>query len=255
MLTRLFGIIGNPLAHSFSPAFFQKKFQQEAINASYEAFPIVAISELPALFDTHDALFGLNVTIPYKTSVIPYLDSMSNAAKLIGAVNCIQIKGGVRTGHNTDWIGFMQSLVPLLESHTNSALILGTGGSARAIAYSLLQLGIEYSFVSRSDDKARYTYDKLTPEIIAAYPLIINTTPQGMFPNIDTAPAIPYEALTSEHLLYDLVYNPTQTAFLAKGAARGATTKNGLEMLELQALASWQVWNADAYSSMHYPTV
>lgn len=237
-----YGIIGYPLSHSFSPAYFKKKFASLNIDSTYEAFPINAISELPDLLYTHPSLCGFNVTTPYKEAVMPYLDEIDPVAAEINAVNCVAIKNGKKKGYNTDALGFEQSLVPLLKHQHTHALILGTGGSSKAVAYALTQLGIFYKKVSRNKKSDCFTYDDLSLEVMAAYKLIINTTPLGMYPNIEAIPPIPYYSIGDQHLLYDLIYNPEETKFLAQGKALGATTKNGFEMLQLQAEASWDIW-------------
>lgn len=238
----LYGLIGYPLAHTFSPAYFKKKFAEEGIPADYKAFPIENINELPELMSSHHNLAGINVTIPYKESIIPYLSETDVAAAAVGAVNCVAIANGRTCGYNTDIIGFEQSLLPLLkEQHTN-ALVLGTGGAAKAVTYVLRKLGIAYKHVSRSRTQGGLTYDQLSQGVIVHHPLIINTTPVGMYPGIDAAPVLPYKYLGPDHLLYDLIYNPEDTRFLELGSAKGAVTKNGLEMLQLQADASWDIW-------------
>lgn len=239
-----YGIIGYPLAHSFSPAYFRKKFASLHLAATYDAFPLSHIGDLPALLAAQPQLVGLNVTLPHKEGILPYLDSVDSSAAVIGAVNCISIKEGKITGYNTDAIGFEQSLIPLLTAHHTQALILGTGGSSRAVAYVLQQLGIPYTKVSASNATGAIAYSDVTPALIDAHKLIINTTPMGMYPLIDNAPALPYNSLGAQHLLYDLIYNPEETRFLVHGKAHGATTKNGFEMLQLQAEASWDIWCA-----------
>lgn len=238
----LYGIIGYPLAHSFSPAYFKKKFVEHHIDAVYEAFTLEHIDEFPTLLLKYPDISGLNVTIPHKEAVIEYLDELDSVAAEIGAVNCIVFKNGKKKGYNTDIIGFERSLIPLLQPQHTHALILGTGGSSKAVAYVLKQLGIMYQFVSRTKQGDCLTYEELTTGVIEQNKLIINTTSQGMYPNVDSAPALPYEAITSQHLLYDLIYNPEETVFLLKGIERGAATKNGFEMLQLQAEASWDIW-------------
>ena len=241
---KVYGLIGYPLSHSFSKGFFAEKFAREGIrDCMYESFPIPEIGELPALIAQYPDLQGLNVTIPYKQVVMPYLDEMSPAAAQIGAVNCIRFKDGRKTGYNTDAIGFRRSLEPLLKSYHNKALVLGTGGAAKAVQYVLENLNIPYKLVSRKASADSVSYEQLDASIMASHTLIINTTPLGMYPNVDAAPALPYELLTDKHLLYDLIYNPAVTAFLQQGADRGATIKNGHEMLILQAEASWEIWN------------
>ncbi|MFY0253751.1 shikimate dehydrogenase family protein [Chitinophaga sp. 30R24] len=241
---KIYGLIGYPLSHSFSKGFFKEKFEKENIaGCLYENFPIPAITELPNLLAQQPQLQGLNVTIPYKEAVIPYLDELSKAAAQIGAVNCIQIENGRKKGYNTDVIGFSKSLQPLLQPQHTHALVLGTGGAAKAIMYALQQLGIAYTVVSRKAGNGAVPYESLTQSVMEQHTLIVNTTPLGMYPQVDTLPEIPYQHLTSRHLLYDLVYNPAETAFLQKGAAQGAAVKNGHEMLILQAEASWEIWN------------
>lgn len=242
-MSALFGIIGFPLAHSFSPAYFKKKFAEHNTDALYEPFLLNNIEELPALLLANPTIQGLNVTIPYKEAVLPYLDELDNTAEEIGAVNCIVFRNGKKKGYNTDSIGFEQSLVPFLQPQHTHALILGTGGSSKAVAYVLKQLGIAYRFVSRAKQHDYLVYEELTPEIISQHKLIINTTALGMYPNVESAPALPYEAISAQHLLYDLIYNPEETLFLARGKVQGAAIKNGFEMLQLQADASWDIWS------------
>lgn len=243
---RLFGLIGYPLSHSFSPGYFNDKFKQNNLhNCLYKAFPIETIFSLKHLINANPNLEGLNVTIPYKKEVLPYLDEQSEAVKSIGACNCIKIKDGKLTGYNTDVIGFENSLKPYLASHHNTALILGTGGAAAAVQYVLDKLEIDYDFVSRKSigDTGTLSYSQLNKELIQSHKLIINTTPLGMYPAVDDCPAIPYEYLTSDHYLFDLIYNPGKTLFLRKGEESGATIKNGAKMLEIQAEESWRIWN------------
>lgn len=239
----LYGLIGMPLAQSFSKKYFTEKFEKESIpDAAYELFPLENISLMKNLLAEQPDLKGLNVTIPYKEQVIPFLTDLSDEATEIGACNCIKISNGRLTGFNTDAPAFKQSLLPRLQAHHKKALILGTGGAAKAVLYVLQSLGIEYAFVSRSKG-AGFTYAELNKAIIQEYPLIINSTPLGSFPKVDTAPCIPYEYLSADNYLYDLVYNPAKTLFLQKGEERGATIKNGYEMLVGQAELSWQIWN------------
>ncbi|MBS1774514.1 MAG: shikimate dehydrogenase [Bacteroidetes bacterium] len=237
-----FGLIGYPLTHSFSPAYFQHKFDVEGIAAIYKAFAIKQIDEYRELLLSHPDLSGLNVTIPYKQAVMPLLDELDNAAAAIGAVNCISINEGSAKGYNTDYIGFKQSLTPLLQPHHTHALVLGSGGASKAVVYALQQLGIEYKIVSRANGDI--SYSDLSRDIISNHHLIINTTPLGMHPDIEQHPLIPYEHLTPQHLLYDLIYNPEETLFLRKAKERGAQIKNGYEMLVLQAEESWKIWNS-----------
>jgi len=242
-----YGLIGFPLKHSFSKDYFNNKFAVESINAEYINFEIASIKELKSIIQDNPQLKGLNVTIPYKEQVIPYLNSLSDNARRIGAVNVIKInrskKKVVLAGFNSDIIGFMQSIEPLLQPHHKNALVLGTGGSAKAIFYGLQQLGIEVVFVSRQKTSEKVlTYSELSPEVMEIHKIVINCTPVGMFPNTDDCPEIPYRLLTSEHLLYDLLYNPNETLFMKKGEEQGASVKNGLEMLLLQAFAGWNFW-------------
>lgn len=241
---RLFGLIGMPLAQSFSKKYFTEKFEKEGIaDSMYELFPLEEIHQLSDLLLRHSNLEGLNVTIPYKEQVLPYLHAIDEEAKAIGACNCIKIKDGKLTGFNTDAPAFRESLLHQLQPHHNKALVLGTGGAAKAVVHVLRGLGIPFTYVSRSSGSG-LVYEELSQEIMEEYPLIINTTPLGSFPKMDTAPAIPYEYLTERHYLYDLVYNPAKTLFLQQGEERGATIKNGYEMLVGQAELSWKIWNA-----------
>ncbi len=237
-----FGLVGKNIAYSFSKNYFLKKFAAEGISASYQNFDIQDLSELPQVLQTKN-LKGLNVTIPYKESIIPYLNHLEADAEKIGAVNTIKIENGKLTGYNTDCFGFMKSLFPLLEKQHQYALVLGTGGASKAVAYALKSLGIEYKLVSRNPSKNQLAYDDLTEEIIAQHPLIINTTPLGTSPQINKAPDIPYRFISKQHLLYDLVYNPPLTNFLANGQAQGAKLYNGQKMLEFQAERAWEIWN------------
>ncbi len=242
-----YGLIGYPLGHSFSIGYFNEKFTNEGINAKYINFEIPSIENFIEVVESNPELRGLNVTIPYKEQVIPYLDSLSPEAKAIGAVNVIRIthKGSrtVLKGFNSDVIGFTRSIEPLLERHHKRALILGTGGASKAINYGLRSLGLETRYVSRTKLAGNITYDELTSEMIHDHNVIVNCTPLGMYPNADTCPDLPYEAMDGHTLLYDLIYNPDETLFMSKGRAHGAIVKNGLEMLLLQAFASWEFWN------------
>ena len=244
---RIFGLIGFPLSHSFSRQFFADKFLREGIHdAVYENFPLTNIELLPALLKEKKELCGLNVTIPYKQEVIPFLDDYNEVVKGTGACNCIRIEGGETFGFNTDVAGFKQSLTPKLAPHHTSALILGRGGAARAVAYALNGMGIGFRYVVRkqlvNDDAI--LYHQLTETIIKAHPLIINTTPIGMYPDTDAFPPIPYEYISSRHYLFDLIYNPAKTAFLEKGEKQGAAIQNGMPMLIIQAEESWNIWNS-----------
>lgn len=242
-----YGLIGYPLGHSFSISYFNEKFQNEGIDAAYENFEIPDIKALPEVLDSNPELRGLNVTIPYKEKVISYLDALSPEAREIGAVNVIKVEHKSRKislkGYNSDVIGFTKSIEPLLERYHKKALILGTGGASKAIEYGLHSLWLETMKVSRSEKSGCIQYKQLKAEDMKEYNVIVNCTPMGMFPNVGTYPPLPYEAMDSHTLLYDLVYNPEQTLFLKKGEARLATTKNGLEMLLLQAFAAWDIWN------------
>lgn len=245
-----YGLIGYPLGHSFSIGYFNEKFQNECIDATYENFEIPSIENLTEILDSNPELKGLNVTIPYKEKVISYLDSISPEARAIGAVNVIKVNHkGNKTelkGYNSDVIGFTQSIEPLLERYHKKALVLGTGGASKAIIFSLKSLGIETLTVSRYERHGCVRYEDITPEMIKEYNVIVNCTPCGMYPQTDDCPNLPYEAMDSHTLLYDLIYNPDETLFLKKGKAQGAMVKNGLEMLLLQAFASWNFWNSDA---------
>ena len=244
----LFGLVGYPLGHSFSESFFNNKFNSEGIDAQYLNFEIPNINEFRNIINTNTNLRGLNVTIPYKEQVIPYLDDIDITASEIGAVNVVKfIRNGnnlILKGFNSDVIGFCNSLKPLLKPHHTHALVLGTGGAAKAITHGLKSLGIEPIYVSRSKKDGALTYNELTPEIIEKYQVIVNTTPAGMYPHVDTCPDIPYHLLTPQHLCYDVVYNPEVTLFMKKSQEQGAMVKNGLEMLILQALAAWEIWNS-----------
>lgn len=245
---RKFGLIGYPLGHSFSKKYFTEKFQNERIrNCSYELYPIENVNILPELIRNEPDLTGLNVTIPYKTSVMALLDEISAEAQDVGAVNTVKIKrtGGKAflSGFNSDVTGFRDSLIPYLRSDIDSALILGTGGSSRAVVYVLKQLGMNVLLVSRKAEKGSVTYADLDPGLFSETFLIVNTTPLGMFPAIEGKPAIDYNLLGPKHILYDLVYNPEKTSFLKMGKERGCVTISGLRMLHLQAEKSWEIWN------------
>ena len=240
-----YGIIGFPLGHSFSRGFFTEKFAREGIDAQYLNFEIPDATMLLDILRENPELKGLNVTLPHKQAVIPLLDELSDEAREIGAVNVIRVRKGKLKGFNSDIIGFTESIRPLLQPHHTKALILGTGGASRAIRVGLSRLGIEWTYVTRSPREKMLAYSDLTPEMMKEYSVIINCSPVGMFPKVDQAPAIPYELLTPKHLLFDLVYNPEDTLFMQKGREQGAIVKNGLEMLFLQAVASWRFWNED----------
>lgn len=244
-----YGLIGFPLSHSFSKKFFSNKFQKEGTNSEYLNFEIDNIDKLPKVINANKDLIGLNVTIPYKEKVIPFLDKLDPAAKTIGAVNTIKIiRAGeniLLEGYNSDTYGFYHSLKPLLKDHHKKALILGTGGASKAIKYVFKDIGIDFYSVSRNNkDEKTIAYTDLTKELIEDHKLIINTTPLGTFPNTSEFPSIPYQYLGKKHLLYDLVYNPEITMFMSKGMEAGSRVKNGYEMLELQALKSYEIWNS-----------
>ena len=244
-----FGIIGYPLGHSFSANFFNEKFQSEGIDATYLKFEIPRIEDFMEVIDENPELCGLNVTIPYKEKVIPYLDELDKNTARIGAVNVIEVQHGTKgkvklIGHNSDIVGFMNSIQPLLQPHHTKALVLGTGGASKAVFHGLECLGVKPQLVSRKKRNDNLlTYAELSAEVMAEHTVIVNTTPLGMSPHVDTCADIPYDLITPQHLVYDVVYNPEETLFLHKAAAQGATTKNGLEMLLLQAYAAWDFWN------------
>ncbi len=250
---RQFGLIGYPLSHSFSQKFFTEKFLQENIvNAKYDNFPIASIESFAGLWKENPNLEGLNVTIPYKKEVIPFLDHSSAVVQEIHACNCIRKFNNELYGYNTDVIGFEKSLLPFLQPHHTHALILGTGGASAAVQWVLQKLNIQFQLVSRNTNtieantemKASLSYDQLAASVIESHTLIINTSPLGMYPNTNEAPPIAYEGITAQHHLYDLVYNPIETLFMKNGLAKGATVQNGLAMLHIQAEESWAIWNA-----------
>lgn len=242
-----FGIIGYPLGHSFSPGYFNEKFQNEGIDAIYEKYELPVITDLQAIIDYTQDLCGFNVTIPYKEKVMSYLDVISPEARAIGAVNVVKVtnKDGKKhlEGYNSDLIGFTRSIQPLLEAHHKKALVLGTGGASKAVMYGLHKLGIETMLVSRYQKNNTIQYEQIDEEVMKEYTVIVNCTPCGMVPHFDECPAIPYCHITPKHLLFDLIYNPDETLFLKNGREQGAVTKNGLEMLLLQAEGAWEIWN------------
>ena len=276
---KIFGLIGYPLSHSFSKKYFTEKFEKENIpDYEYNLYPIEDINQFTQLIANNPSIAGLNVTIPFKESIIPFLDELDETAKAVAAVNCIKIKkappnlpegeellptshyfregrgGPLLIGYNTDVYGFRQSIKPFLETQHERALILGTGGASKAVAYVLKEIGIDCYFVSRNKEQALrsknqdlsnkfFLYEELNENMINAFKLIVNTTPVGMFPNINEAPEIPYNFISSSHLLYDLIYNPNETEFLKRGKLQGASTVNGLSMLHQQAEEAWRVWN------------
>jgi shikimate dehydrogenase len=242
-----YGLIGYPLGHSFSKTYFNQKFAAEKTDAEYVNFEIPTIKELKNVLKDNPDLKGLNVTLPYKTQVIPLLDEIDEDARLIGAVNVIKFTKGMfgktkLKGYNSDIIGFRQSVAPLLNESHRKALILGTGGASKAVFQGLKQLGIASTFVSRAPEESAIMYREITPKIMEQYTVIVNATPVGMYPGVGECPAIPYDLLTPRHLLYDLLYNPDETLFMKKGKEKGAIVKNGLEMLLLQAFAAWEIW-------------
>ena len=235
---RHFGIIGFPLLHSFSAKYFNEKFANEKIEAEYSLYPMKELTNerMNELLDTLD---GMNVTMPYKQAIIPYLERLDETAEAVGAVNVVH----KRVGYNTDCIGFMESIRPLLGEHDRKALVLGTGGASKAVCYGLKKLGVSPTLVSRTPKEGMLGYDQLTEEVMKEYTVIVNCTPLGMTPEEDTYPAIPYEWISARHLLFDCVYNPEETLFLQKGKAQGARIRNGMEMLFGQAKAAWAIWS------------
>jgi shikimate dehydrogenase len=239
-----YGLIGRTLKHSFSKTYFTAKFEKAGItDAVYESFELKSMEEFPGLFTAYPDLKGLNVTIPYKEEVLTYLTDCNAVVKAIGACNCIKVDGENRVGYNTDVVGFRQSLEPKLKSHHQKALVLGTGGAAKAIWYVMEELGIAYKKVSRNRGEATISYEDITADIFEEYLLVINTTPLGMYPDLNAAPVLPYEAIGAKHFLFDLIYNPEKTVFLQEGEKRGAQISNGYEMLIGQAEESWRIWN------------
>jgi len=238
-----FGLVGKNISYSFSENYFTNKFKALGLNNhEYRTYDIKSIQDLPNIIDKD--LMGLNVTIPYKEKIIDFLDEIDEEAKKIGAVNTIKIiKNNKLKGFNTDVYGFEESLRPLLETHHKKALILGTGGASKAVAFVLQKLNIDYLVVSRNPNNDQLSYQDLTKDILKNYKIIINCTPLGTFPEVNTFPDLPYEFLSEIHILYDLIYNPPKTKFLSEGEKRGATIHNGLKMLELQAEKSWEIWN------------
>ena len=244
---KLFGLIGYPLGHSFSKKYFDHKFKEENItDSAFELFPIKDINEFPSLLQENSNLKGLAVTIPYKQSILPFINYVTVAAKQVGAVNCIKFIDGHTTGHNTDVVGFEKSLVPLLQSHHTKALVLGTGGSSKAVQYVLTQIGISFLLVSRDKGNSQncVNYSELDESTMNEHTILINCTPSGMTPNENDMPFIPYNFLSEKHLLYDLIYSPEKTLFLQQGERKGCMIKNGFEMLVIQAEENWKIWNA-----------
>ncbi len=237
-----YGLIGYPLGHSFSPAWFSGKFRKEGMDARYDAFPVQDLSALPALIKK-ERLQGLNITIPHKEAILPFLHRLDPHAAAIGAVNCIRREAdGTLTGFNTDWVGFGKSLSAWLHPLPAGALILGTGGASKAVAYALSQMQIPFRYVSRKGGENGLSYPDISGKILRQYPLIINATPLGTWPEISGKPPLNYHLLSPENALYDLVYNPAETAFMQEGLRHGCRVKNGLQMLEIQAAESWEIW-------------
>ena len=241
------GLIGYPLSHSFSKKYFDEKFQKLNLSDySFSVFSMENINQFPALINEHKNLIGLSVTIPHKETVIPFLDEVDKVAKEIGAVNCIKIANGKLKGYNTDALGFKQSLRPFLDINHTRALVFGTGGAAKAVAHTLKKLNIDVWYVTRkknADLPNSFTYKDLSEEIVSACKLLVNTTPVGMHPNEHEFPALPYNAITAQHLVYDLTYNPAETLFLKKAKEQGALISNGFNMLCFQADEAWRIWN------------
>ena len=235
---RHFGIIGFPLLHSFSAKYFNERFATEKIEAEYSLYPMKELTN-ERMNELLDTLNGMNVTMPYKQAIIPYLEQLDETAEAVGAVNVVH----KRVGYNTDCIGFMESIRPLLGENDHKALVLGTGGASKAVCYGLKKLGLSPTLVSRTPKEGMLGYDQLTKELMNEYTVIVNCTPLGMAPEENTYPAIPYEWISARHLLFDCVYNPEETLFLQKGKAQGARIKNGMEMLFGQAKAAWKIWN------------
>jgi shikimate dehydrogenase len=242
-MAKLFGLLGKSLKHSFSPNFFNSYFQEFEINAQYQLFEIENIQEVEKIFSLNPS--GFNVTVPYKEQIIPLLDELDESAKAIGAVNVVAFENGKKIGYNTDAFGFHQSIKPFLTFHHERALIFGTGGSSKAVAHVFKSIGLDVIFVSRnsSDEVNHFHYSDVNEAMIAACKVIVNCTPVGMYPNIDESIQIPFEALTEDHLVIDLIYNPPLTKFLSKAQESGATILNGASMLREQALKSWEIWN------------
>ena len=240
---RHFGIIGYPLLHSFSARYFNEKFATEHIDAEYSLYPLNngqwTMDNGQKVRHLIDTLDGFNVTLPYKQTIIPFLERLDETAEAIGAVNVVHN----RVGYNTDCLGFIDSIRPLLRDYDRKALVLGTGGASKAVCYGLRKLGVQPTLVSRTPKKGMLGYDELNEAVLAEHTVIVNCTPLGMLPDVDSCPAIPYEMITARHLLFDCVYNPEETLFLHKGKAQGATIRNGMEMLTGQAKAAWEIWN------------
>lgn len=244
-LRKRFGLLGRNINYSFSKGYFTEKFEKENLKGcTYENFDIQEITAFPEIIKNNPDIKGINVTIPYKEIVIPFLDQLSKKAAIIGAVNTIKInKNGKLKGYNTDYYGFTESLKPLLQLHHKRALILGTGGASKGVAFALDELDISYTFVSREAKENAIAYDQINASTFEDYQIIINSTPVGTSPNTESFPLLPYEFFTSKHIAYDLIYNPAETQFLKKAKSQGAQTKNGLDMLVFQAEKAWEIWN------------
>ncbi|MCG8580945.1 MAG: shikimate dehydrogenase [Bacteroidales bacterium] len=244
---KTFGLIGFPLAQSFSQKYFTQKFKDENIDARYLNFEMEDINELPELLEHHAYIAGFSITIPHKENIFKYLNEFDASARDIEACNVVKVtwknKTPILKGYNTDVIGFAASIKPLLKEHHNKALILGTGGAAKAVAYGLKNLDLDYKYVSRNKKTDSLTYSELNKDILDEFQVLVNCTPLGMYPNTDQCPELPYHLLSDKHLLYDLTYNPETTQFMKNGLTHGASAKNGLEMLHLQAEAAWKIWN------------
>lgn len=239
-----FGLIGRNISYSFSKGYFEKKFLELGLNqCSYENFDLQSIDQFPEAVLTQKEVMGLNVTIPYKQDIIPYLDEMDSEAALIGAVNTIKVSQGKTKGYNTDAFGFKTALTPFLKTHHQKALLLGTGGASKAVLHTLKQCGIETTYVSRNPIENQFSYDQLDEAIIKEHTLIVNCSPVGTFPNVLDKPQLPYEHIGKDHLLFDLIYNPEKTAFLKAAEAQGAQICNGYQMLVHQAEKAWEIWN------------
>lgn len=245
MAKHQFGLVGKNIDYSFSKGYFGEKFEKlNLLNYSYENFDIQTIDKFPEFIKHHPDILGLNVTIPYKETIIPYLDKLSKKAIEIKAVNTIKItKSGKLKGFNTDYVGFKRSLAPILNCNHKKALILGTGGASKAVVFALKQLQIPYLIVSRNTNEIAIGYNQINEDTFKEFQIIINCTPIGTFPNTNSCPEIPYDYFTNNHIAFDLIYNPTETLFLKKAKEKGAIIKNGLEMLSLQAEKSWEIWN------------
>ena len=242
---RQFGLIGKPLSHSFSQTFFTEKFRKEQLaDCRYQNFELDTIGEVSALLQSVPGLRGLNVTIPYKEQILPFLHAVDPVVKAIGACNCIKIEGDKLHGFNTDATGFTRALYPFLKSCHTKALVVGNGGASKAVQYALAGLDINYTVVSRTPTEGLLTYEELNDDLICDHLLIVNTTPLGTFPDVDSVAALPFSAVGKNHLLFDLVYNPAVTTFLKRGAEQGAQISNGYQMLVEQAEESWIIWNA-----------